>query len=153
MIEGVPYEVRIFAVNAIGVSKPSEPSKAFTPLEPPKIRVPRHLKQTYTRKVGETVNLVVPFQCRLKTMLTRLLLTYRLWRQYHARPHSFTLTPTGLQMKIPEYSDHDFKEAPKFTQPLINTFAVAGYNTTLNCSVRANPRVGGKTTGKKVYMQ
>lgn len=32
MIEGVPYEVRIFAVNAIGVSKPSEPSKPFTPL-------------------------------------------------------------------------------------------------------------------------
>lgn len=32
MIEGVPYEVRIFAVNAIGVSKPSEPSKAFVPL-------------------------------------------------------------------------------------------------------------------------
>lgn len=32
MIEGVPYEVRVFAVNAIGVSKPSEPSKAFTPL-------------------------------------------------------------------------------------------------------------------------
>lgn len=29
--------------------------------EPPKIRVPRHLKQTYTRRVGETVNLVVPF--------------------------------------------------------------------------------------------
>lgn len=37
MIEGVPYEVRIFAINAIGVSKPSEPSKAFTPLgESPK---------------------------------------------------------------------------------------------------------------------
>lgn len=32
MIEGVPYEVRVFAVNAVGVSKPSEPSKAFTPL-------------------------------------------------------------------------------------------------------------------------
>uniref|UniRef100_I3ITV2 Myosin binding protein C1 n=1 Tax=Oreochromis niloticus TaxID=8128 RepID=I3ITV2_ORENI len=43
-------------------------------------------------------------------------------------------------MKTQEYNDHDFKEAPKFTQPLINTFAVAGYNTTLNCSVRANPR-------------
>merc|ERR1719244_640879 len=32
MIEGVPYEGRIFAVNAIGVSKPSDPSKAFVPL-------------------------------------------------------------------------------------------------------------------------
>lgn len=68
--------------------------------------------------------------------------------QYHAQPHSFTLTPTGLQMKTQEYNDHDFKEAPKFTQPLINTFAVAGYNTTLNCSVRANPRVSGRTKSK-----
>ena len=32
MIEGVPYEVRVFAVNAIGVSKASDPSKAFIPL-------------------------------------------------------------------------------------------------------------------------
>lgn len=64
--------------------------------------------------------------------------------QYHARPHSFTLTPTGLQVKTHDFEDHDFKEAPKFTQPLINTFAIAGYNTTLNCSVRANPRVGGR---------
>lgn len=32
--------------------------------EPPKIRVPRHLKQTYTRKVGEAVNLVVPFMVK-----------------------------------------------------------------------------------------
>lgn len=62
--------------------------------------------------------------------------------QYHAQPHSFTLTPTGLQVKTHDFEDHDFKEAPKFTQPLINTFAIAGYNTTLNCSVRANPRVG-----------
>ena len=68
--------------------------------------------------------------------------------QYHAQPHSFTLTPTGLQVKSPEYNDHDFKEAPKFTQPLINTAAVAGYNATLNCSVRANPRVGGRTAGR-----
>ncbi|KAF3705193.1 Myosin-binding protein C, slow-type [Channa argus] len=398
MIEGVPYEVRVFAVNAIGVSKPSEPSKAFTPLavtseptmlvvddvtdttvtvkwrppetigaagldgylveycvegtddwvvsnkeltektrytitglspgckilvrvkainaagasaprslqhsilvkeviEPPKIRVPRHLKQTYTRRVGEAVNLVVPFmgkprpkvtwlkegkpiepthvsirnsdcdsiifirkaershsgkyemtvqvdnhvdkaiidiqivdlpgppQCVTiedvwggnvalvwtlpkdngnapitgytiqkadkKTMewftciehyhrtcitITELVVGneyfFRIFSenmcglsetatqtkksalivkegnsphdtaqcQYHAQPHSFTLRPTGLQVKTQEYNDHDFKEAPRFTQPLINTFAVAGYNTTLNCSVRANPR-------------
>lgn len=33
----------------------------FAFAEPPKIRIPRHLKQTYVRKVGEVVNLVVPF--------------------------------------------------------------------------------------------
>lgn len=52
------------------------------------------------------------------------------------------LSSPGLNLKIPDYNEYDFTEAPKFTQPLINTFAVAGYNTTLNCSVRANPRVG-----------
>uniref|UniRef100_A0A665W1T6 Myosin binding protein C, slow type n=1 Tax=Echeneis naucrates TaxID=173247 RepID=A0A665W1T6_ECHNA len=53
---------------------------------------------------------------------------------------SALIVKEGLQVKNPEYINHDFKEAPKFTQPLINTFAVAGYNTTLNCSFRANPR-------------
>ncbi|XP_029681534.1 myosin-binding protein C, slow-type isoform X5 [Takifugu rubripes] len=400
MIEGVPYEVRIFAVNAIGVSKPSEPSKAFTPLavtseptmlvvedvtdttvtvkwrppetigaagldgylveyciegskqtvsskhtqqdeskylnqtlcllptaddwivsnseltektkytitglspgckitvrvkainaagasaprtlqhsvlvkeviEPPKIRVPRHLKQTYTRRVGETVNLVVPFMGKprpkvswlkegkdvdpnvsirntecdsiifirkaershsgkyemtvqvenhmdtaiidiqivdlpqppqsvtiedvwggnvalvwtppkdsgnapitgytiqkadKKTMewytciehyhrncitITELVVGneyfFRIFAENMCGP-SETATQTkksalivkeGLQVKTQDFEDHDFKEAPKFTQPLINTFAIAGYNTTLNCSVRANPR-------------
>uniref|UniRef100_A0A3P8V5L4 Myosin-binding protein C, slow-type n=1 Tax=Cynoglossus semilaevis TaxID=244447 RepID=A0A3P8V5L4_CYNSE len=374
MIEGVPYEVRIFAVNAIGVSKPSEPSKPFTPLavtseptmlvvddvtdtsvtvkwrppetigaagldgyiveycvegtdewissnkevtektkhtitgltpgskilirvkavnaagesapktlqhsvmvkeviEPPKIRVPRHLKQTYTRKVGETVNLVVPFMGKPRPKVTWLkdgkpiepshvsirntecdsIIFIRKAERSHSGKyemivqvenhkdtanidiqivdlpgppqcvtiedvwgenvalswtppkdsgnapitgytiqkadkktmewytcidhyHRNTITVTelvvgneyffrvfsenmcglseaatqtkksalivkeGMQMKIPEYNDHDFKEAPKFTQPLINICAVAGYNTTLNCSVRANPR-------------
>ncbi|XP_071358505.1 myosin-binding protein C, slow-type isoform X2 [Trachinotus anak] len=374
MIEGVPYEVRIFAVNAIGVSKPSEPSKAFTPLavtseptmlvvddvtdttvtvkwrppetigaagldgylveycvegtndwvisnkeltektrytisglspgckilvrvkainaagassprtlqhsilvkeviEPPKIRVPRHLKQTYTRRVGEAVNLVVPFMGKPRpkviwlkdgkpiepshvsirnTDCDSIIFIRKAERSHSGKyemtvqvenhvdtaiidiqivdlpgpPHSVTIedvwggnvaliwTPPkdcgnapitgytiqkadkktmewytciehyhrtcitvtelvvgneyffrvfsenmcglseaatqtkksalivkeGLQVKIPQYTDHDFKEAPKFTQPLINTFAIAGYNTTLNCSVRANPR-------------
>lgn len=374
MIEGVPYEVRIFAVNAIGVSKPSEPSKAFTPLavtseptmlvvddvtdttvtvkwrppetigaagldgylveyciegtddwvvsnteltektkytitgltpgckilvrvkainaagasaprtlqhsvlvkeviEPPKIRVPRHLKQTYTRKVGEAVNLVVPFLGKPRPKVTWLkegkpiepshvsirntdcdsIIFIRKAERSHSGKYDMTVqvenhmdtaildiqivdlpgppvsvtiedvwggnvalvwTPPkdngnapitgytiqkadkktmewytciehyhrtcititelvvgneyffrifsenmcglsetatqtkksalivkeGMQVKTPEYSDHDFKEAPKFTQPLINTFAIAGYNATLNCSVRANPR-------------
>ncbi|XP_052434196.1 myosin-binding protein C, slow-type-like isoform X4 [Carassius gibelio] len=47
---------------------------------------------------------------------------------------------SGMHLKIPEYNDRDFTEPPAFTQPLINTFAIAGYNATLNCSVRANPR-------------
>ncbi|XP_067283437.1 myosin-binding protein C, slow-type isoform X3 [Pseudorasbora parva] len=373
MIEGVPYEVRIFAVNAIGVSKPSEPSKPFIPLavtseptmlvvddvtdntvtmkwrppdtigaagldgyqveyciegtddwilankeltektkytitglpveakilvrvkainaagasaprttqhsilvkeviEPPKIRIPRHLKQTYIRKVGEVVNLVVPFVGKPRPKVTWLkegqpieqtisirnsdcdsimfirkaerkhsgkyelsvqvenhidtaivdiqivdlpgppqavkieevwgnnvaldwsppkdngnapIIGYTIQKadkktmewytcveHYHrtcitisdlvvgneyffriysenmvglsesatATKDSALIVKEGLQLKNPEYNDRDFTEPPTFTQPLINTFAIAGYNATLNCSVRANPR-------------
>nr|XP_023672606.1 myosin-binding protein C, slow-type isoform X5 [Paramormyrops kingsleyae] len=374
MIEGVPYEVRIFAVNAIGVSKPSEPSKSFVPLavtseptmlvvdevtdttvtmkwrppdtigaagldgymlewclegsdewipankelvektkytitglptegkilvrvmainaagasqprttqhailvkevvEAPKIRVPRHLKQTYIRKVGEAVNLVVPFVGKPRPKVTWLkeeqivepsqvsirntdcdsiffirkaerkhsgkyqmsvqvekhvdtaildiqivdlpgppqavkidevwgvnvaldwtppkdngnapitgytiqkadkktMEWYTCIEHYHrtcitipdlvvgneyffrvysenmcglsesatVTKDSALIVKEGLNLKIPDYNEYDFTEAPKFTQPLINTFAVAGYNTRLNCSVRANPR-------------
>ncbi|KAK2510587.1 hypothetical protein Q9233_017594 [Columba guinea] len=118
MIEGVLYEMRVCAVNAIGVSQPSHNTQPFMPIadewvpantelvercgftvrglptgekllfrvigvniagksppatlaqpvtireivERPKIRLPRHLRQTYVRKVGEQVNLVIPFQ-------------------------------------------------------------------------------------------
>lgn len=31
-------------------------------LEHPKIRLPRHLRTKYIKKVGETINLVIPFQ-------------------------------------------------------------------------------------------
>nr|XP_017210495.1 myosin-binding protein C, slow-type isoform X6 [Danio rerio] len=373
MIEGVPYEVRIFAVNAIGVSKPSEPSKPFIPLavtseptmlvvddvtdttvtmkwrppdtigaagldgyqieyciegtddwivankeltektkytitglpveakilvrvkainaagasqprttqhsilvkeviEPPKIRIPRHLKQTYIRKVGEVVNLVVPFVGKPRPKVTWLkegqpidptisirnsdcdsimfirkaerkhsgkyelsvqvenhidtamldiqivdlpgppqavkieeiwgnnvaldwsppkdsgnapitgytiqkadkktMEWYTCVEHYHrtcitisdlvvgneyffriysenmvglsedatATKDSALIVKEGLHLKNPEYNDRDFTEPPRFTQPLINTFAIAGYNATLNCSVRANPR-------------
>ncbi|XP_077449593.1 myosin-binding protein C, slow-type isoform X3 [Stigmatopora argus] len=374
MIEGVPYEVRIFAINAIGVSKPSEPSKAFTPLavtseptmlvvddvtdttvtikwrppetigaagldgylveyclegseewipantelidktrytikgltpeskvfirvkavnaagasvprttqhavlvkeviEPPKIRVPRHLKQTYTKRVGEAVNLVVPFMGKPRPKVTWLkdgqpidpahvsirntdsdsiifirkaershsgkyhmnvqveshvdsaemdiqvidlpgppqMVTiedvwgenvslswtpprdngnaaitgytiqkadkktmewYTCIEHYHRNSIAITELVVGneyyfrvfsenmcglsesatqtkksalivkedMKMKLIEHNDHDFNEAPKFTQPLINTFGIAGYNTTLNCSVRAHPK-------------
>ncbi|KAJ3612233.1 hypothetical protein NHX12_020509 [Muraenolepis orangiensis] len=374
MIEGVPYEVRIFAVNAIGVSKPSEPSKAFVPLavtseptmlvvddvtddtvtmkwrppdaigaagldgylveycvegtdewisankeltdktkytitglptmvkilvrvkainaagsstprtiqhcilvkeviEPPKIRIPRHLKQTFTRRVGEAVNLVVPFLGKPRPKVSWLkdgqpvdpilvnirntdcdsIIFIRKAERSHSGKYDMTvqvenhtdtaildiqvvdlpgppqavnieevwggnvaldwsppkdngnapitgytiqkadkktmewytcvehyhrtcititelvvgneyffriysenmcglsqcatqtkdsalIVKEGLHLKTPEYIDRDFTEPPSFTQPLINTFAVAGYNATLNCSVRANPR-------------
>lgn len=43
---------------------PLSPLPVFAPSEPPKIRLPRHLRQTYIRKVGEQLNLVIPFQVR-----------------------------------------------------------------------------------------
>ncbi|XP_051544620.1 myosin-binding protein C, slow-type isoform X3 [Myxocyprinus asiaticus] len=59
----------------------------------------------------------------------------------HSSSSSFSShSRSGLHLKNPEYNDRDFSEPPSFTQPLINTSAIAGYNATLNCSVRANPR-------------
>ncbi|NXQ07815.1 MYPC2 protein, partial [Vidua macroura] len=40
------------------------------PTERPKIRLPRHLRQTYVRKVGEQVNLVIPFQGKPRPQVT-----------------------------------------------------------------------------------
>ncbi|MGH0117208.1 UNVERIFIED_CONTAM: hypothetical protein FKN15_046129 [Acipenser sinensis] len=374
MIEGVPYEVRVFAVNAIGISKPSEPSKAFVPLavtsepsmlvvdevtdstvtmkwrppehigaagldgyvieycfegkdewivsnpeliektkytipglpsgekifvrvkainaagasaprmhphpilvkevvEQPKIRIPRHLHQTYIRRVGEVVNLVVPFQGKprpkvswmtngqpvdptqvnIRNSETDSILFIRKADRKHSGKYELTVkvenyedkatidiqvvdrpgppeavkikdiwgenvalewTPPkdngnaeitgytiqkadkktmewftiiehyhrksitvselvigneyffrvfsenmcglseearvtkdsamivkeGSNYKNPDYQEYDFTEPPKFTHPLVTTIAVAGYNATLNCSVRANPR-------------
>ncbi|XP_013369784.1 PREDICTED: myosin-binding protein C, cardiac-type isoform X2 [Chinchilla lanigera] len=35
MIEGVAYEMRVYAVNAVGASRPSAPSRPFMPIGPP----------------------------------------------------------------------------------------------------------------------
>ncbi|XP_012505697.1 PREDICTED: myosin-binding protein C, slow-type [Propithecus coquereli] len=53
---------------------------------------------------------------------------------------SAVIAKDGKIYKNPVYDDFDFTEAPMFTQPLVNTYAVAGYNATLNCSVRGNPK-------------
>uniref|UniRef100_A0A3B3ZF17 Myosin-binding protein H n=1 Tax=Periophthalmus magnuspinnatus TaxID=409849 RepID=A0A3B3ZF17_9GOBI len=47
---------------------------------------------------------------------------------------------TGIVYKPPEYPEHDFSEAPKFTTPLNDRAATVGYTTKLLCSVRGSPR-------------
>ncbi|KAM7424245.1 hypothetical protein PAMA_000540 [Pampus argenteus] len=47
---------------------------------------------------------------------------------------------TGIAYKPPSYKEHDFSQAPKFTHPLVNRSIIAGYNTTLSCSVRGIPK-------------
>nr|XP_037852559.1 myosin-binding protein C, slow-type isoform X2 [Chlorocebus sabaeus] len=268
--------VRVKAVNAAGASEPkyySQPILVKEIIEPPKIRIPRHLKQTYIRRVGEAVNLVIPFQGKPRPELTwkkdgveidknqinirnsetdtiifirkaershsgkydlqvkvdkfvetasidiqivdrpgppqsvkiedvwgeNVALTWTppkddgnaaitgytiqkadkksmewftviehyhrtnatitelvIGNEYYFRvfsenmcglsedatmtKESAVIAKDGKIYKNPVYEDFDFSEAPMFTQPLVNTYAIAGYNATLNCSVRGNPK-------------
>ncbi|XP_072305980.1 myosin binding protein Ha isoform X1 [Eucyclogobius newberryi] len=47
---------------------------------------------------------------------------------------------TAILYTAPEYPEHDFSEAPKFTTPLNDRAATVGYTTKLLCSVRGSPR-------------
>ncbi|XP_035512119.1 myosin binding protein Ha isoform X1 [Morone saxatilis] len=51
-----------------------------------------------------------------------------------------TIQKTGIVYKPPEYPEHDFSEAPKFTTPLSDRAATIGYTTKLLCSVRGCPK-------------
>ncbi|XP_072511818.1 myosin-binding protein C, slow-type isoform X3 [Notamacropus eugenii] len=279
-ITGLPTDAKIFvrvkAVNAAGASEPKyygQPILVREIIEPPKIRIPRHLKQTYIRRVGEAVNLVIPFQGKPRPELiwkkdgvdidknqinirnseTDTIIFIRKAERSHSgkydlqvkvdkyvetasidiqivdRPgppqvvkiedvwgenaalvwtppkddgnapitgytiqkadkksmewftviehyhrtnatitelvigneyyfrvfaenmcglseeatmtkESAVIAKDGKVYKNPVYEDFDFTEAPMFTQPLVNTYAIAGYNATLNCSVRGNPK-------------
>ncbi|XP_049757628.1 myosin-binding protein C, fast-type [Elephas maximus indicus] len=62
---GAKITFRVVAVNIAGRSQPATLTQPVTIreiVEQPKIRLPRHLRQTYIRKVGEQLNLVIPFQ-------------------------------------------------------------------------------------------
>ncbi|XP_067856094.1 myosin-binding protein C, slow-type [Heptranchias perlo] len=273
---GEKIYVRVKAVNAAGESRPVTMTQAILVrevVEPPKIRLPRQLKQTYIRRVGESVNLLIPFQGkpRAKVIWTKdgipldlstvsirntesdtvlfirkaerknsgnyqltvqveniedkatLIIQivekpgpplavkivdvwdtnaelewmppkddgnstitgytiqkadkktmdwYTVVEHYHRNncvipeliigneyyfrvfsenmcglsdeatitKNSAVIQKGGLALKTPKYDDFNFSEMPKFTHPLINTVAVAGYNATLNCSVRGNPK-------------
>nr|XP_056703410.1 myosin-binding protein C, slow-type isoform X4 [Euleptes europaea] len=279
-ITGLPTGAKIFvrvkAVNAAGSSDPRmhpQPILVKEVIEPPKIRLPRHLKQTYIRRVGEAVNLVIPFQGRPRPKISwkkngahvdknqinirnsehdtiifirkaerihsgkydmkvkvdnlvdkatidiqivdrpgppQVVSIVDVWGEnaalewkppkddgnanitgytiqkadkksmewftviehYHRTSATITelvigneyffrifsenmcglsqdatmttesavIAKDGKVYKNPVYEDFNFTEPPMFTQPLVNTYAVSGYNATLNCSVRGNPK-------------
>ncbi|XP_077170416.1 myosin-binding protein C, fast-type isoform X2 [Paroedura picta] len=64
---------RVVAVNIAGRSPPAtfgQPVTIREIVQQPKIRLPRHLRQTYIRRVGEQVNLVIPFQGKPRPIVT-----------------------------------------------------------------------------------
>lgn len=52
MIEGVIYEMRVYAVNAVGMSRPSPASQPFMPIGEPCPRPPRPGRSTHSCPVG-----------------------------------------------------------------------------------------------------
>ncbi|XP_072466524.1 myosin-binding protein C, fast-type [Notamacropus eugenii] len=68
-VKNLPTGAKIlFRVVAVNIAGRSEPATLVQPVtireiaQQPKIRLPRHLRETYFRKVGEPLNLVIPFQ-------------------------------------------------------------------------------------------
>ncbi|XP_051561825.1 myosin-binding protein H-like isoform X2 [Myxocyprinus asiaticus] len=53
---------------------------------------------------------------------------------------SATIQKTGIDYKPPEFKEHDFCEAPKFTAPLADRSTTVGYNAKLLCAVRGFPK-------------
>ncbi|KAM8939179.1 myosin-binding protein C, cardiac-type [Pelodytes ibericus] len=54
--------------------------------------------------------------------------------------NSAYIQKAGSAYKPPNYKEHEFDEAPKFTHPLANRSVVGGYNATLSCAVRGSPK-------------
>ncbi|XP_077481328.1 myosin-binding protein C, fast-type-like [Stigmatopora argus] len=69
VVRGLPVgekiNFRVVAVNIAGRSPPAimaQPVTIREIMEHPKIRLPRHLRTKYIRKVGDKINLTIPFQ-------------------------------------------------------------------------------------------
>ncbi|XP_068026516.1 LOW QUALITY PROTEIN: myosin-binding protein C, fast-type-like, partial [Melanerpes formicivorus] len=76
-VRGLPTgEKLLFRVRGVNIAGKSPPATLAQPVtireivERPKIRLPRHLRQTYVRQVGEPVNLVIPFQGKPRPVVT-----------------------------------------------------------------------------------
>ncbi|OCT81937.1 hypothetical protein XELAEV_18024445mg [Xenopus laevis] len=79
MIRDLPTGERLaFRVRAINLAGPSEPCTMKEPvtireiMQRPKIWLPRYLRQKLIKKVGETVNIVIPFQGKPRPVVTWL---------------------------------------------------------------------------------
>ncbi|XP_026781603.3 myosin binding protein Hb isoform X3 [Pangasianodon hypophthalmus] len=53
---------------------------------------------------------------------------------------SATIQKTGIDYKPPDYKEHNFSEAPKFTTGMPDRCTTVGYSTKLLCSVRGFPK-------------
>ncbi|OCT83786.1 hypothetical protein XELAEV_18021925mg [Xenopus laevis] len=79
MIRDLPTGEKLtFRVRAINLAGPSEPCTMKEPvtireiMQRPKIWLPRYLRQRLIKKVGETVNIVIPFQGKPRPVVTWL---------------------------------------------------------------------------------
>ncbi|XP_060117667.1 myosin-binding protein C, cardiac-type [Heteronotia binoei] len=65
LVTGDKLYFRVTAINLAGTSQPAitkEPITIREILQRPKIWMPRNLRQTLMKKVGDTINIVIPFQ-------------------------------------------------------------------------------------------
>ncbi|XP_063997285.1 myosin-binding protein C, fast-type-like, partial [Pogoniulus pusillus] len=76
-VRGLPTGERLlFRVRAVNIAGKSPPAALPQPVtireivERPRIRLPRQLRQSYVRRVGEQVNLVIPFQGKPRPVVT-----------------------------------------------------------------------------------
>ncbi|XP_046888045.1 myosin binding protein Cb isoform X5 [Hypomesus transpacificus] len=70
---GEKINFRVMAKNIAGLSPPALLAQSVTIreiMELPKIRLPRNLRQKYIRKVGEKINLTIPFQGKPRPVAT-----------------------------------------------------------------------------------
>uniref|UniRef100_A0A8C3CTG1 Myosin binding protein C3 n=1 Tax=Cairina moschata TaxID=8855 RepID=A0A8C3CTG1_CAIMO len=73
LVTGDKLHFRIKAINLAGESGAAiikEPITVQEILQRPKIWLPRHLRQTLVKKVGETINIVIPFQGKPRPKIT-----------------------------------------------------------------------------------
>ncbi|XP_072419599.1 myosin-binding protein H-like isoform X2 [Chiloscyllium punctatum] len=73
LTEGDKVQPRVKAVHgdgAVGTAIFPEPVVIRQPIDPPKIRLPRNLRETFIRKVGQQLNLSIPIQGNLQPTIT-----------------------------------------------------------------------------------